>query len=581
MARSGSTAMSNLAPVLPIESRNRSLSATVRTATAWVEKIAASRPVVLIGFTILYLIPTIFLSRIKLFWDDEFFTLYLSRTADWKTLLQALATGADQHPPSFYYLTHWIMQILGTGHVTVRLPAIVGFWIMCVCLYEIVRSLATPTWAVVAMLFPLTTPLYYYSMEARAYGLVLGFSALALLSWFRASSFRSRKVYLPLLAFGLAAAVASHYYAAMVAVCLGLGELVRTFSRRKIDWPIWIAMAFSGLPIVLFYRTIQDARGYSDHFWAVPVWSDAVSFYMSELGLGPIALLGILGVAVSFGGKFGNQGQGRNITSEAPLTIWQATSISCLSGLPVIVMIAAKFVTHGFTDRYAIASMVGIPILLSYFLYRVTPQRKAAVVAVFICLGIFGFQVHEFEDNFNYNQDFVTDDIAALTKTGNQQVAVMGITVFHRLSFYAPRELASRLTYVVDPATSIKYHGHDTIDRGLLELNPWFPIKVLSIKSFLESNKQFLSYGNPNRWTWLTFDLAQWGDTRLIERDANECLLFSVTNVRVPPDANSEIQTPEDRARMLYWKMPQTGPSLCERYMGPNSCPKQNAVHHY
>src|ERR1700729_4017617 len=88
-----------------------------------------SRPVMWVVFTVLYAIPTVYLARIKLFWEDEFFTYYLSRTSSWHDLLQALATGADQHPPSFYYLTHLSTTVFGSSHAIVRLPAILGFWL--------------------------------------------------------------------------------------------------------------------------------------------------------------------------------------------------------------------------------------------------------------------------------------------------------------------------------------------------------------------------------------------------------------------------------------------------------------------
>ena len=148
-----------------------------------IQKLAESRTVAWAVFTVFYAIPTVYLAHLKLFWDDEFFTLYLSRTPSWHDLLQALATGADQHPPSFYYITHLVTAVFGSSHVTVRLTAaILGFWLLCICLYEIVRDLATPEWAVVAMFFPLTTEFYYYASEARGYGLVCGFAALAMLS---------------------------------------------------------------------------------------------------------------------------------------------------------------------------------------------------------------------------------------------------------------------------------------------------------------------------------------------------------------------------------------------------------------
>nr|MBA3915034.1 glycosyltransferase family 39 protein [Terriglobales bacterium] len=224
-------------------------SGLVRQLIAGAEKVAASRLWILALFTLFYVVPTVRLTRIKLFWDDEFFTLYLSRIPSWTILLQALATGADQHPPTFYYLTHSITQVLGTSHVTLRVTAIAGFWLLCVCLYEIVRSLTTPLWGVVAMLFPLTTNFYYYATEARGYGLVAGFAGLAVLCWLEVSRSRRRRLYLPLLAFSLAAAVASHYYAGLIVLCLGLGELARTMLQRKIDWAVWTAFGFTGLPV--------------------------------------------------------------------------------------------------------------------------------------------------------------------------------------------------------------------------------------------------------------------------------------------------------------------------------------------
>jgi len=48
----------------------------------------------------------------KLMWDDEFFTLYISRANGMKGMLYVLMTGADQHPPLFYYLTHQVMRLL-------------------------------------------------------------------------------------------------------------------------------------------------------------------------------------------------------------------------------------------------------------------------------------------------------------------------------------------------------------------------------------------------------------------------------------------------------------------------------------
>src|SRR5215472_2126314 len=94
--------------------------------TSW-SRCADSRAITYVLFAVAYLIPNIELARQKLIWDDEFFTLYLSRTASWSDLWRALSTGADQHPPSFYYFTHLIFKIAGTSHVALRFTALIGF----------------------------------------------------------------------------------------------------------------------------------------------------------------------------------------------------------------------------------------------------------------------------------------------------------------------------------------------------------------------------------------------------------------------------------------------------------------------
>jgi hypothetical protein len=536
--------------------------------------IVESRLVVWAVFTVLYVLPTVYLADLKLFWDDEFFTLYLSRTSSWHDLLQALATGADQHPPSFYYLTHLLTIVFGSSHVTSRLPAILGFWLLCICLYEIVRDLTTPEWAAAAMFFPLSTGFYYYASEARGYGLVCGFAALAMLSWLRSVAYRKRMVYIPLLAVALAAAVASHYYAILVVIPLALGELVRTRYIRKIDWPIWIAFTGACVPILAFLGTIRSARGYSSHFWATPVWSDAIAIYPKEFGLGACALLGTLTIALSF------RMIRRSRTDEPSAALmgpswnaWQAVAVCTLAAMPLPTMVLAKFVTHGFTSRYCIFAIVGVTVLLFYFVSRLALRRSAAAIGIIVCVFVFLLQVRQLNSKFEEGRQEMNQDITALSSLPDAPIAVMEVSVMHRLSYYAPRRLASRLVYVADPNSSIAYLGHDTVDRGLLDLRFWFPINIVRADSFLTDNSQFYVFGKTTTWSWLTFDLAKWGQTKLLARGESGRLLFSIDHVRVSANPAAVRQQRVLQSEMLFAKLPREGPSLCVVYMGPRSCP--------
>lgn len=549
--------------------------------TERLRRAAASRALVFVAFTVIYLVPTLWMASAKLIWDDEFFTLYLAR-ADWRSLLSALATGADQHPPPFYYLTHWVFHLFGMNQITLRLTAIVGFWILCVCLYEIVCDLAEPMWGIVAMLFPLSTKIYYYATEARGYGLVIGFAALAVLAWFKAAEHRRRAVFLPLLAVSLASAVSSHYYAGLILIPLAAGELVRTRALGRIDVPVWIAFAFTFLPIAVFLPTILSARGYSTHFWAVPVWSDAIFFYSSMLGLGAVPLIGFLTAVLVFGlGERGWRAMnfiGRGVTynslqERGPLTTWQATALYLLAATPISAMLVAKYATHGFSPRYAICSIVGIATLAAYLLSRVAPRALTAIAAALLCVLMYGVEIRLLRGEYIEQRTHLIDSARVLSESRGAQIALMDITVMHQLSFYAPRELATRVNYVADPEKSIEYLSQDTVDRGLLDLRPWFPLKVVRVESFLADNPNFFAYGAIDGWSWLTYDLPKWGETRLIERVDKHRLLISVDHVRIPHPERLEEQR-ADPTPMLYTRLPQLGPSLCTLWMGSKSCPR-------
>jgi hypothetical protein len=535
--------------------------------------IVESRLVAWAVFTVIYAIPTVYLAHLKLFWDDEFFTLYLSRTPTWHDLLQALATGADQHPPSFYYLTHLMTTVFGSGHVTVRLPAILGFWLLCICLYEIVRDLATPEWAVVAMFFPLSTGFYFYASEARGYGMVCGFSALAMLSWMRSTAHRKRTIYIPLLAVSLAAAVASHYYAGLVVVALALGELIRTRYTKKIDWPIWIAFIGTCVPILAFLGTIRSARGYSSHFWAIPVWSDAIAFYPNQFGLGAFAVLGTLAIALSFRVIRGRQIDEWATWRKPSWNPWQAVAICTLAALPVPTMLLAKFITHGFTPRYCIFAIVGVTVLLFYFISRFALRRSAAAIGIVACVLIFLLQVRQLNSTYKEGRAELDEDVRALSSLPDAPIVLMEVSVAHRLSYYAPRRLASRLVFVADANSSISYLKQDTVDRGLLDLRFWFPINIVRADSFLTDNPQFYVFGQTSSWSWLTFDMPKWGETKLLGRGEEGRLLFSVDHVRVSADPAAVQQQRILQSRMLFATLPREGPSLCVVSMGPRSCP--------
>lgn len=541
----------------------------------WLERVLeafASSPWFVVGvFTLLYLVPTLYIAAHKLFWDDEFFTLYLSMTPSLHELLRALATGADQHPPVFYLLTHSAAALFGTSPISVRLPAILGFWLASVSLYAIARKFLAPVWGLVAIVLPLTSGAYYYASEARGYGIMLGFSCLATLAWVNASHEYRRKFYIPVLAASLAFAICGHYYAVLTGAVLGCGEVVRTVIRRKIDVPIWTALCLSGLPLVVFFPIVHSAHGYSAHFWALPVWSDLLRYYPEMLGQTLDVLMGSFGVSVLVGAML--ERDSRDDWPGRALSPWTAVTFVLMAALPLPTMILAKFATHGYTPRYALVAIAGVSLLLCFCLARLS-RRPTLVAAATVAFSLFVFYMNARDlilRNGSTAKDLQTD-VRLLDRTGVGPIAIPEITVFHRLSFYAPSKLAHRITYAADPQLAVDYIKEDTVDRGLLDLRPWFPINIEPLQSYVSTHPSFLVYSYVGPWSWLSFELPKLtSHIRLIARKEDR-LLMSVNDADPARDSRITAAVPADGVPLAL-KFRNSKRSLCEEYMGSSNCP--------
>src|SRR5262249_54774840 len=152
-----------------------------------------------------YFSVTCVLASYKLLFNDELYTLYISRVSRMSDIWAALMTGGEQTLSLLYWITRGMLAIFGENPLAIRLPEVIGYWVMSICLFSFVSRRAPAVYGFLAMLFPLVTEAYIYAYEARSYALVLGFMGLALLCW---QSTAAERRLLPLagLAMSLAAA---------------------------------------------------------------------------------------------------------------------------------------------------------------------------------------------------------------------------------------------------------------------------------------------------------------------------------------------------------------------------------------
>ena len=253
------------------------ISERAETFAAWMEKRGAWFVAV---FTAIYFPVTIVLARGRPFWYDELFTYYIATIPDLPKIWQMLAAGIDHHPPEFFLLTRAAASLPFSPNISFRLPEIVGIWLACVCVFFFVRLRTNVLYGAAAALLPIVLGTLWFAIDARPYGLMLGFSALALLAWQLAGSGPHRRVARLVLALACSAAVCSHYYSVLLFAALGAGEAVRSLERRRVDRLVWLALlagiatAAAHLPLV-----VSSIDGFGKRNWASPYATVSIDIY--------------------------------------------------------------------------------------------------------------------------------------------------------------------------------------------------------------------------------------------------------------------------------------------------------------
>ena len=515
-------------------------------------------------------------ARGKLIWDDEFFTLYLATSPGWSGIRDALLTGADQHPPLFYWIHQQVIAALGAGHVTLRLPELIAGAVMIVALYYFVRRRTSPLFGISAALLALLTLILPYTYEARGYALVAGTFSLALLCWQIALERRSRIALIGLWA-ALFIAVSSHYYALVLIVPLAIGQLIECARSRRWRLPVWLALTGAVAPVLLFFPFITAARSYAGTFWAKAAWGLGVDYYAGVFGgilPGLIAfgvLLAIYRLLRGFWPMWG-------IEQSERFKPHEIAAITTLALTPLLVLALAKTVTIGFYPRYIIAGALGVSLLIIMVIHAgVRGNRTAGALlaaALLLCFCAKGnlemrgargttgtvAQTYHFLDAVSYPE---------------LPIVVSEITEFHRLSFYASGAVADRLVYLSDPEESLTYLGHDTVDKGFLALRPWFPLRLPVYRDYIQAHDRFLMYGYIGDWTWLSFALVREGfDLKLIGRNGIRLLFLVSRNASTTePGQRTDYLEPQSHFPLrLRIEAANPAHSLCQRWTGDRAC---------
>jgi len=428
------------------------IAARIERASASVARLLDRRPVAAwCVFSLLYFGAAAWRASRKPFWYDELVTLHLSRLPGMTELWAAFRTATDSMPPLLHLLTGASVAIFGEGHVSARVPAMVGVWIMCLCLYVFVRRHcpALYGWAAAATM-ALAMASLRFCEEARCYGLLMGFTGLALVFWQSAIG-RHRRLCLCGLALSVAAAVFCHSLAGLLVAVLGSGELARARVRRKLDWAVFAALLAAASAILLLIPSAQaGAAAYAGSQWSRPRLSGILEAYQFLLGPLVVPLWTALVLACAWWSL-----RAANDLSPARSPVWRmphAEAVLALAFLALPVLTAmAGFLTGVFAPRYALPALAGLCIMTAYLsraVERNGPMLGVLVVAT--ALAWLALETARRPPLTAYAQSAAWA-LAARTNP-DLPIVVDDAFAFLRELHYAPRDIAPRLVFLADAA---------------------------------------------------------------------------------------------------------------------------------
>ena len=467
--------------------------------------------------------------------NDELFTLYISRLPRFRDVWAALATGAEQTPPFFYAISRADIHLFGTSGLALRLPELLAFALLCLCLFHLVGRRTSAVYGFLAMLFPFMTTAFNYVSEARTYALVLTFSAFGLLCWIWAVEGRHRVPALVGLAASLAAAISCHYYAVLNLFPLGLGEVVRSLRRKRIDVGVWMAMGLSLAPLVVFLPLIQSARKFAPHFWAKPQWLSMAYFYEHFL-LTPSAvpLLFIFLAVVAYSTLRRPLAEMAETPVRGCIPLHEIAAAVGFLFIPVVGVVLAKTVVGAFSDRYALPAVIGLSIIVAWGLHNVLAKRRVPAAALGLVLLAF-LAVKEVQTYRRVAADRSLHDATygflENYAQGDAPIVISGPMDFAQLTYDAPANLARRLTYLADPRLALQYTGTDDAERGLVEMKSWAGLNVQPFDRFVASRQRCYVYvvDYPDKFAWVVHGLEAVHWRISLERWQDGMVLFSAT----------------------------------------------------
>lgn len=451
------------------------------------------------------------------FWYDESLTVRLSRLPIPGELWRALTAGIEFNPPLIYIVTKYTRLLPAPETLAARVPGLTGFAVLVCALFVFLRRRIGSWFALAAVaLIPLADYTIRYAIEARAYMLVLGVSAGALVCWQSAAAERSRSPASIGLGLTVGAALLLHLWAIILPLALTAGELVEWIRTRALRWRVVLPL-IAASPVLGIYPVLLRAS--RTVVFGGPAYEPTIDKLYAAFR-SDVPRLRVVAAVLVTAGAVGLWRRRRGTASPRHTASLQPAEIAVVLVLlvsPLIPYLYASAATGAFMTRYALFALpAGVCVLgaLMQFVGRGDSRAGQAAAAVALS-GVLLYLPPKVPTTGS--QSGSVETLAVLGASLDHAVPLVLVNPVDVTAFdeQAGESLRQRAIFVADPDLALRYTRTNGIDLGYVRGAPFLKLKVrqLSYDELTRSNDRLYLIGKWQALSWVPQKLQDDGWT--------------------------------------------------------------------
>ncbi|WP_162179839.1 glycosyltransferase family 39 protein [Bryobacter aggregatus] len=445
-------------------------------------------------------------------WYDELVTYYIAMSPSWDRFLESVQT-VDLQPPLNFLLVRISILLLGDSDFSARVPSLLAFVAASLVVFQLVRHRLGGLFGLMGMAVFWCVWLVYFAVEARPYALMLALLCCGLYCWLAAIERPRWSRWHTGLTVSLAALFLTHCFAPLFGSAIGVGELVRSVERRRLDRRIWLAILLPLLILPLYFPLLRTAHSMRFSPALESTMALLSTFYYSLV----MILLPVVGIVVVLGYAVRDSGKPWcKIIRSHELAF-------CLTTLAMPALVGVYCMISGiqFVGRYGIGAMLGVTLLVVAILARLLRNPGTVLLITVLLVGLFvwskgltGMQMGRYR-NVSLQYREIEPNLPFITANG---------MTFLEMDRREPTQLAARLFYLTNNEAALHYIKSNMFE-GLVHVQRLFPIRgqVVSYEQFLATHRRFLVFAMPSdHENWLLPKLKDDGATISLRMEAEQ-----------------------------------------------------------